>query len=164
MSLTLVVAWIGRDYPFDTPIGSVPTVEMTFYESTRYDLAYNNSIGNWQQLLENEYGMGFAHYGPFHHRYLSSAHHSLHCIHMFSTGIGSTDPDSFWHWGHCLMYMRQAFICNADTTLEPGDFLQKNFTTDRTGATRQCRDWKMVDGWMIETFRKWLKFNGYETP
>lgn len=58
------------------------------------------------------------------------------------------------------MYLRQVFVCNADVTLEPGDFFAKNLTIDRMGVTRQCRDWKMVDTWMTNKFKEWLAFNG----
>ena len=138
------------------PTGPVPTVEMTFQESSRYALSSSRAIDNWQELDGNEYGVGYQFVGPYRHRYLSTVHHSLHCIHVLATDARQS---SIPHWEHCLMYIRQVFICNADVTLEPGDFLQRNLTFDRQGVTRQCKDWKMVDDWMNTKFRELLKLN-----
>ncbi|KAK7689591.1 hypothetical protein QCA50_007383 [Cerrena zonata] len=126
--------WIAHDYPFKSPVGSLPPVEMTFQESSRFDLSYDDSIANWQELDGNEYGVGYQ-------------------------LVTDTNLSSTRHWEHCLMYLRQVFICNPDVTLEPGDLLMKNLTIDREGVTRKCRDWKMVDDWMNEKFRELFTLN-----
>ena len=155
----LFPAWIGPDYPFEMPTGPVPTVEMTFQESTRFDLSYNDSSDSWKTLISDTYGVGYLHLGPFKHRFHSAAHHSLHCLNIFASGTRHNDP-FIHHWDHCLMYMRQVFMCNADVTLEPGVSFTRNLTIDRLGVTRQCRDWKAVDAWMTKKFNEWLEFNG----
>lgn len=152
--------WLGGDFPFEMPTGPIPTVEMTFHESIRFDIAYNSSIPNWETLHSDTYGIGYTHLGPFHHRYTSSAHHSLHCLHTFTTQFHRHDPQRVAHWEHCLMYLRQIFMCDVDMTLKVGDFLVKNFTLDRAGVTRKCRDWTAVDAWMKTKFREWEEFNG----
>lgn len=156
------LAWIDRDYPLEMPTGPVSTVEMTLQESTRFMLDDDADKPNWETLITNQIGIGFNHLGPYHYRFISSAYHSLHCV--FSMSEDFEKPD---HWGnpshhliHCLMYMRQMFLCNADTTLEEGDFMTKNFTLDRTIVTRECRDWESIAEWVDENFREWAAFNG----
>lgn len=68
--------------------------------------------------------------------------------------------DPSFHFVHCMTYLRQIFICNADMTLESGDFMQLNFTIDRVGQTRKCRDWWNVTAWINENNREWFMLNG----
>jgi hypothetical protein len=60
------------------------------------------------------------------------------------------------------MYLRQLFLCNADMALEEGDFTKRNFTIDRVGDTRTCRDWSMVADWVDVRFDDWFRSNGVE--
>lgn len=156
-------AWIDRDNPIDQPTGPIPTVEMTFQESTRFVLSDDAAAPNWETLLTNQlgHGIGFTHLGPYHYRFISAAYHSLHCV--FSMSEDFDKPD---HWGHpshhlihCLMYMRQIFLCNADVTLEEGDFMDRNFTLERIGVTRECRDWEAVAEWVDENVKEWAVYN-----
>ncbi|TCD64210.1 hypothetical protein EIP91_004444 [Steccherinum ochraceum] len=155
-------SFIDRDNPLEMPTGPVPTVEMTFQESTRFTLTDDTSKPNWETLFTNQFGIGFQHLGPFHYRYISAAYHSLHCV--FSMAEDFDKPDHIahpsHHFIHCLMYMRQIFLCHADMTLESGDFMNKNFTLDRTGVTRECRDWSTVARWVDENFEEWATYNG----
>jgi len=154
--------WIDRDFPLEVPTGPVGTVEMTFQESTRFMLDDPTDKPNWETLIHNQVGIGFVHLGPYYYRFISAAYHSLHCV--FSMAEDFDKPD---HWNHpshhlihCLMYMRQLFLCNADHTLEQGDFMAKNFTLDRTGVTRECRDWPAIAGWVDQNFKEWADYNG----
>ncbi|KAG0700586.1 hypothetical protein DFH29DRAFT_615412 [Suillus ampliporus] len=66
--------------------------------------------------------------------------HQLHCLRRFRealTGQGSSQG----HTHHCLNYLRQSTLCQADLTLEAGDFTTWDFTQRRVGATHVCRDW-----------------------
>lgn len=157
-----VFSYIGREYPLEVPTGPVPTVEMTFQESMRFGLADNTSAPNWDTLVMNQFGIGFHHIGPFHHRYISAAYHALHCV--YSMGRDMEKPnhltDTSHHLVHCMMYMRQLFMCNADATLEPGDFMARNLSIDRMGVTCQCRDWRTVAKWIDQNAVEWAKYNG----
>ncbi|KAJ6612724.1 hypothetical protein B0H10DRAFT_287088 [Mycena sp. CBHHK59/15] len=127
--------WINKDFPVIMPVGAIPTVEMTFQESIRF--------------------------GPYHFRYVTSAYHSLHCLYTMRQDFDKpnhTDSPSF-HFTHCMTYLRQIFLCNADMTLEDGDFMSKNFTTDRVGQTRRCRDWWKVSDWINENNKEWADYN-----
>jgi len=155
--------WINKDYPLEMPTGDIPTVEMTFQESSRF-LLDANSKDNWDTLIYNQFGIGFQHLGPYNFRHISGAYHSLHCVYSmwedFDKPNHLTDPSH--HLIHCLMYFRQIFLCNADMTLEDGDFMKRNYTTTRTADTRKCRDWSTVAKWVDNNSRDWLRFNGIE--
>lgn len=56
--------------------------------------------------------------------------------------------------------MRQLFLCAADGRLEAGDFMLKNWTLDRLGEEKKCRDWKMAADWVDQEFEGWLIWNG----
>lgn len=64
------------------------------------------------------------------------------------------------HVIHCLQYLRQIFLCNADMTLEKGDFLKRNYTVDRVSETRKCRDWKTVGEKVDLNTKEWFEYNG----
>jgi hypothetical protein len=60
------------------------------------------------------------------------------------------------HLHHCLNYMRERALCQADLTLEPGDFTQRNFAQDRVGATHVCRDWNAVISKVDDNWNDWV--------
>ncbi|THH23227.1 hypothetical protein EUX98_g7951 [Antrodiella citrinella] len=159
---SIAYSFTDRDNPIEMPTGPIPTVEMTFQESTRFTLTDDTSKPNWETLFTNQFGIGFQHLGPFHYRYISAAYHSLHCVYSMAEDFDKpnhlTHPSH--HFIHCLMYMRQIFLCDADMTLEEGDFMMRNITTDRMGVTRECRDWSAVARWVDQNFKEWADFNG----
>jgi hypothetical protein len=66
------------------------------------------------------------------------------------------------HITHCLSYLRQMVLCNADTTLEPGArvLLSDGRQTVRSwahGVQHECRDWTEVMDWMAENFKTWTE-------
>ena len=148
--------------PLETPTGPVPYVEMTYQESSRFEIQnYSGSQSNWNTLVKNQFGIGFHHIGPFHHRFISAAYHSLHCVYTFGRDMEKPNHlnETSHHLVHCMMYLRQLFMCNADATLEPGDFTAKNLEVDRMGVTRQCRDWQTVAGWIDQNAIEWAAYN-----
>ena len=157
------LAWIDRDFPLTLPYGPIPTVEMTFQETVRMDLqGGNDSKANWETLLTNQFGIGFQHFGAYNFRFISAAYHSLHCLYTAQEDFERPDHagNPSHHFNHCLIYMWQLFLCNADMTLEEGDFLTRNYTTERVGTTRKCRDWTTVADYVDKNNKDWLTFNG----
>ncbi|KAJ7077411.1 hypothetical protein B0H15DRAFT_789717, partial [Mycena belliarum] len=155
-------AWINKDYPLILPVKDIPAVEMTFQESARFRLSDAESQKNWATLLTNQFGVGFQHLGPYNFRYISGAYHSLHCIYTMQLDFDKPNhvENPSHHFTHCLMYFRQIFLCNADLTLEEGDFFKKNYTADRVGQTRNCRDWWKVAEWVDRNNKEWADYNG----
>ncbi|KAH8101229.1 hypothetical protein BXZ70DRAFT_1007617 [Cristinia sonorae] len=160
--LSVDYTWIDRDNPIMMPTGPIPTVERTFQESIRFTLDDDSSKPNWETLFTNQFGIGFQHLGPYHYRYISAAYHSQHCVYSMALDFDKpnhrTHPSH--HFIHCLMYMRQIFMCDADMTLEDGDFTMRNLTLDRMGATRECKDWNAVSAWVNQNFKEWADYNG----
>ena len=52
------------------------------------------------------------------------------------------------HAGHCLEYLRQALICAADSTIEPGNTTTKHVTG--LGVMHECRDFDGLVAWTQE--------------
>jgi hypothetical protein len=140
-------------------------VEMTFQEPSRFSLAGNDSQASWDTLWTNQFGLGYQHFGPFGFRSLSGMYHALHCLWTMQLDLASTDHSSkpaTSHFSHCLFLLRQYFLCNADPTLESGDFTKRNFATDRVGETRTCRDWNAARDWIDDEFKSWLRTQGFK--
>lgn len=144
------------------PVGPLADVEMTFHESTRFGLDDEDSRLNWKTLLTNQFGLGFVHLGPYHFRHIAGAYHSLHCLYTMQMDFDKPNHSAHpsHHFVHCLMYLRQVFLCNADDFLEEGDFMDRNITMDRMGSTRKCRDWSQAAQWVDQNFKEWVEFNG----
>ncbi|KAG1798716.1 hypothetical protein EV424DRAFT_1332873, partial [Suillus variegatus] len=68
-----------------------------------------------------------------------SMFHQLHCLQMIRLALINGPND---HSGHCLNFLRQAILCNSDTTLDP-----------RLGVTHICRDWSQVYAYIEENQR-----------
>ncbi|KAE9388841.1 hypothetical protein BT96DRAFT_890325 [Gymnopus androsaceus JB14] len=143
------------------PVGNIPAVEMTFQESSRFSLNDPANKANWDTLITNQFGTGFQHLGPYHFRHISGAYHSLHCVYSMQEDFDKPDHlhHPSHHFIHCLMYFRQIFLCNADLTLEAGDFMHRNLTSDRMGQTRKCRDWSTVAKWVDDNTKLWFEYN-----
>lgn len=59
-------------------------------------------------------------------------------------------PQLSHHWKHCIDYLRQALICNADVTLENLEMNGDNLlgSVDGWGTTHMCRDWSAILEWV----------------
>ncbi|TCD67789.1 hypothetical protein EIP91_011917 [Steccherinum ochraceum] len=139
-------SYIGVDYPVWLPI-ELETVEMSFSETARYSLDSSDTF-DWLVLQGLGLGghQGFIRLGPDSRLFAVAMFHELHCISNLAQAFTPQYPrnHSHHHVQHCLSYLRQLFLCGADVTLEPGDFLARNYTIDTSGITRNCRDWSMV--------------------
>ncbi|EME42004.1 hypothetical protein DOTSEDRAFT_25662 [Dothistroma septosporum NZE10] len=88
-----------------------------------------------------------------HKVYGVSVFHQLHCVNMLRLNMY---PEEF-HWtlpgesaeqirkhrDHCIDYLRQAIMCNADVTFEPWGEAGIN----GMGAIHQCRDYQKIFTW-----------------
>jgi hypothetical protein len=126
---------------------------------------------------------GFIRLGPPRRAFAISMFHQLHCITAFQRALqgkflteegmlhymdqGMTESEAkkhatihdptadYGHVHHCVNYLRQAFLCAADDTLEEGDFMDDFLTKDEDtdddavfaeGKTfnKVCRDWSAL--------------------
>ncbi|KAK0214240.1 hypothetical protein EDD85DRAFT_943265 [Armillaria nabsnona] len=97
-------------------------------------------------------GMGFTHLGPDNRLFLAEMFHELHCMRMLNLAFARSRVASEAHNHHCLNYLRQQALCSADLTLEPGDFMERDFVLSRTGSMHVCHDWSAVYSIMADTW------------
>lgn len=98
--------------------------------------------------------------------YVISLYHQIHCLNSFRRSLRAARDNvtSSAHDGahalHCLSYMRQLVLCNADVALEParlgrtasGQLTQAAYGTD---VEHVCRDWEQVRAFAEENYEKW---------
>ncbi|KZT35630.1 hypothetical protein SISSUDRAFT_1051130 [Sistotremastrum suecicum HHB10207 ss-3] len=99
---------------------------------------------------------GFFHFGE-HKRPLDlPMYHQLHCIWGMRRGLFDLGWHHMndWHMHHCLNYMRQLILCQADTTLEPFDLTGIESGAVKHGSPvpfeRTCRDWKFIESEVVK--------------
>ncbi|KAF1950757.1 hypothetical protein CC80DRAFT_576819, partial [Byssothecium circinans] len=98
-----------------------------------------------------------------------AAFHQMNCLNhirqsLYTAAIAATSPaseddeDDYYasrlpalehHWRHCLDYLRQSLMCNADITLEKIDASgEKELgSVDGWGTEHLCRDWEGLRTW-----------------
>lgn len=136
---------------------------MDFEESVHYPLTltdgfddewlYNLPFGTGSYRVTNEDGPIVTEIAAFH---------QLHCLRLFIRDMTSHNT-SLGHTRHCLNYLREGFLCEADTTLEPKEFFTKNATNYYNYPTRVCRDWTTVYNVMEDNWREWLHYQALNT-
>ncbi|KAJ7678484.1 hypothetical protein B0H17DRAFT_1015454 [Mycena rosella] len=148
-------AYIGDDFPPVLP--GVPldeTVELVVEESVHYSLSPDAKAA-WYAAFPD--GVGSVQLGLHHRTFFVSMYHEIHCLQQFRDTLVEPNPSVPWgHLHHCLNYLRERALCQADLTLEPGDFATRNFTKDRVGATHVCRDWNALISKVDENWNDWV--------
>ncbi|KAJ7595765.1 hypothetical protein C8J56DRAFT_819218 [Mycena floridula] len=137
--------FIGSDFPVELPLaGELDYVAMLLQETVRFQLNGTDSIDEWRQLMELPKGR--VHLGPEHRVFNLAFWHQLHCIREMARAIVDRESahSTPGHMMHCLHYMRQTFLCQADGRLEAGDFLMRDLKVQRATDTLVCRDWERV--------------------
>ena len=150
-----LVGFEGDDYPLRIPsIKPDHMVMMEVEESVHYALTNPGAYDEWMYGVP--YGGGTYRVGTFNRTLVGTMFHQLHCVRMMHTLLVKGKADH--HAQHCLRYLREEILCEANTTLEPGDFTTSNFTEERAGATYVCRDWTQV---YIEVERNWAAWRKF---
>ncbi|KAJ7119455.1 hypothetical protein C8R44DRAFT_624102 [Mycena epipterygia] len=79
------------------------------------------------------------------HAKFVSMYHQLDCMDTFGRALTKLSQRAGWkRLQHCLNYLREMALCQADMTLEAGDFVERDFRFERQGAGHVCRDWEHV--------------------
>lgn len=136
--------YVGYNFPLSLEI-DLPTVEMTFDDSVRYTL--NDSVSDDIWMVGFPRDEGYIRLGPDKRAFYYAIWHELHCLLIIQRLIRCPTDTSFGgegHLQHCVNYLRQYFLCNADDTLEPGDFLNPDVPPGYGPFTRECRDWSAL--------------------
>lgn len=127
---------MGDDFP-ESLIPDAGKVRFVEEESVRF--ALDSPEANIEWLSTSPPGTGHVALGPENRAFFVAMFHQLHCLRLFRAALtGQNDQE---HTHHCLNYLRQWSLCQADLTLEPGDFTTRDFEQHRVGATHVCKDW-----------------------
>ncbi|KAJ7605957.1 hypothetical protein DFH06DRAFT_1252137 [Mycena polygramma] len=120
--------------------------------------------GDWSSLMPTGHGFGFVRLGSGAVPFELSVYHQLHCLsglrRQFTYGSGKWSQERVeWHTHHCLNYLRQAVLCNADTTVEPAYtfHLTENVTTPAAsgmGVVHTCVDWTQLRSYVEENLEQ----------
>jgi hypothetical protein len=135
----------------------------------------------WGTLFP-ERGSGFTMLGSANKSFVITMFHQLHCLDVMrvewarativnksgqvpgsndTTSGGTATPDPHapggknaqHHFVHCLRYLKQGIMCNADTTLEEATSRVEADGTISHGANgvgmiHRCRDWGVLRSWL----------------
>lgn len=139
---------------------------MTTIKSERFGLYANSS--DWDSILPH--GDGFFYHPDDGQHYLLAHYHNLHCLrslrHYLDIAMVSNPDYKFntmdkGHVDHCLIYLRQIALCNADVTLEPANHKQVTpdgkvaETVTGVGVMHRCTDWSQIWEYMEDNFEKY---------
>jgi len=133
----------GTDFGEDLGL-RLESLPMEFGDHLNYQLNGTVSEGGWIPFTPGE--LGIFRLGSEYTGANVVLFHQLHCIQIlyraFRSGI---EEDYYDHLQHCLFYLQHFSLCDADTSLEPGDFLAPQpFHQRNRSFTKQCADWKTV--------------------
>ncbi|KAJ3571226.1 hypothetical protein NP233_g3891 [Leucocoprinus birnbaumii] len=148
---------LGHDYPefLPLPIALTPDIPVVAEETVHYPVLGNASDAEWFSLTSA--GYGYVRLGGEHRVFMVTMYHELHCLRVLNKAFGKHPIATPGHIQHCLNYLRQGALCHPDLSLEPGNFEEKDFGVERTGAIHMCRDWEAPYEVMSERLDLWLK-------
>jgi hypothetical protein len=132
--------YIGDDHPIELPL-DLDIVALTFEDSKHYSTSGPTAWSEWDLLDSFPEGHGFVRLGPNGRLFGVSMFHQIHCLQMIRLALINGPND---HSGHCLNFLRQAILCNSDTTLDPVYISGSMAGSDGLGVTHICRDWSQV--------------------
>lgn len=148
------------------------------YLSSRIHLRPVNDSHDWSTIIPNhgfvlldspseeadENGRAF---------YAISMYHQLHCLNGFrrltvAAKNGTMTQHNVEHAVHCLSYLRQLLLCQADTALEPARLATtvsggKTQAVYGEGTTHRCRDWTQVRSFVENNYELWKDKDHFET-
>jgi len=156
-SATREYSYLGNDFPLW--FGESPKLaEMTFEESIRYSMDGPDADVEWRAMRDYDGHAGYVRLGPSRRVFAVSMFHQLHCVNSLRVALVRPDDGdaNFEHVHHCFTYLRQALLCAADSTLEPFDFVTKNYTMQPVSHTRVCKDWGSVYEAAGANFQQWV--------
>ncbi|KAG2035912.1 hypothetical protein BDR03DRAFT_983376 [Suillus americanus] len=138
--------YIGDDHPIELPL-DLEIVALTFEDSKYYSTSGLTAWSEWNLLDHFPEGHGFVRLGPNGRLFGVSMFHQIHCLQTIRLAL-INGPNG--HSGHCLNFLRQAILCNSDTTLDPVYINGSTAGSDGLGVTHICRDWSQVYAYIKE--------------
>ncbi|KAK0476549.1 hypothetical protein EDD18DRAFT_1313037 [Armillaria luteobubalina] len=128
---------------------------LTVEDSERYSL---EDIEDWESIVPDSHG--FVRLDDTF--YVVSMYHQMHCLMSFQHLVmtpannGTMSSHAIMHAKHCLSYLRQMVLCQADITLE------ETFPEDARGLwswgiTHECHDWTEVREFATNNYVGWME-------
>ena len=119
-------------------------------------MTMSSSVGSFSLYDDDDWGSlfpppwnGFMSLGPDNRPFTLSLYHQLHCLDAIRVGFVLNGTHAAAHVEHCLNYLRQVILCHADTTVEPGHWMETKTgvdpASDGLGVVHTCKDWKEVN-------------------
>ncbi|KAF7966830.1 hypothetical protein HWV62_11554 [Athelia sp. TMB] len=148
--------YLDGDWPSELDLPTpLRTVHMAFNDSEPYMDIYDPDAGPiWDANLPA--GRGYIKLGQHPELFGVTMFHQMHCL-VRLRAVFAGDKDESGHVKHCFNYLRQAILCNADITLEPGKTVVEDHHTAVMGGydtIHKCRDWTQVWGYMEDEWHK----------
>lgn len=134
---------------------------MQVEESAHYALAAPHAEDEW--IWTGPIGDHAIRLGGDQRAFAIAMFHQLHCLRILRRSLARGDYALLWpaaqeHIHHCFNYVRQWTLCDADVTLERGDFAERNFTAERVGAVHTCREWEPVYDMVDDAWDVWEEY------
>ncbi|THV02667.1 hypothetical protein K435DRAFT_716844 [Dendrothele bispora CBS 962.96] len=159
----------GEDFPRFLPNKLPSPVLMKIEETVHYlppypeaetEWIYNSPLGTGSYRFETDSG---------HRLFFVMLFHQFHCLRRIENAFNTApiDDKEWWHLEHCYHLLRQTTLCEADMTLEEGDFVKRNFTERPFGAVHVCRDWDWLYdeiGYNYLHWRRYMRNNNLTAP
>ncbi|TBU48060.1 hypothetical protein BD309DRAFT_1015905 [Dichomitus squalens] len=143
--------YIGDDYPSQLPI-SLPAIQTTLQSGEPGFSLYADD--DWATLFPASDGFTDLGTAATTRTFLVSMVHQLHCLDVFRVGFVTNRTGYSHHVEHCLRYMLQIVLCNADTTLEADEAGMRGGRWEHAaggvGSVHQCRDWRVLREYLDE--------------
>lgn len=133
----------------------LPNVAMIVEESVHYSILDKEAQLEW--LYNSPPGTGSVRLGAENRTFFVSMFHELHCLRGLRASLAGDEGifDSS-HMHHCFNYLRQLILCQADLTLEPGDFETRDLHQSLMGSTHICKDWETIYAYLTVNWDDWM--------
>ncbi|KAA1478193.1 hypothetical protein DENSPDRAFT_661611 [Dentipellis sp. KUC8613] len=146
------------DHPAVLPIDLGRPVQTVREESVHFGVDDAESAIEWQYNT-SPYGAGLTRLGPELRTFIVDMVHPMHCLRYIRGLIVKEQTQGVDHpISHCFDALRRMSLCQADLTLEPGDFVTCNFTASTVGQTHICRDWEVVYKTLQAGWVSWFQY------
>ncbi|KAA1473546.1 hypothetical protein DENSPDRAFT_802750 [Dentipellis sp. KUC8613] len=132
----------------------LPTIPYTLEDSSRFlTTPVPSTTRAWSISLARQWG--YMRLGAHRRIFALSMFHSYHCVYLFARSLAlRSGADGHIH--HCMNYVRQQVLCEADRTLEEpaweevgaGWYDGGKTRVGGRGRERVCRDWSAL--WEVE--------------
>jgi hypothetical protein len=141
---------------------------MTFQNSNKTALSGASADAEWESLVPKNNGFLTKKIGNNTIHFGISAFHAIHCLDTLRRTVevqfdvasaktmasAQSNPgeNSFYYLQHCLIYLREMVMCDADPTLEHDVLYQNGMTImGGDGMTHTCRDFKALSAMSDES-------------